>query len=114
MLKDPRLQFDHLGVPTSEPQPGERFLSDLGIWVTDPQNHEARVEFVRPAPDSPLPEPMKSLPHVAFRLPPGTTLAEMLAGEEVVFPPYEVQPGRLSVAFIRKYGILFEFMHVTD
>ena len=114
MLKNPQLQFDHLGVPTTEPQPGESYIPDLGIWVTDPQAHPSRVEFIRAEAGSPLPELMKRLPHVAFQIPAGTTLAEMLAGEEVVFLPYEVQAGRLSVAFIRKYGILFEFMQFTD
>jgi hypothetical protein len=100
-------QFHHIGLPTDEPQPGEVYVEDTKVWVTSPDDHPYRVEYLRYEPDSPVTGPLRELPHVAFEV---DDLDAALEGEEVILEPFEPMPG-LTVAFILKDGAVFEFMH---
>ena len=98
--------FHHIGLPTDEPQQGEIYVEETKVWVTRPENHPYRVEFLRFEPDSPVTGPLRELPHVAFRV---EDMEEALAGEDVILGPFQAMPG-LMVAFFRKDGAVFEYM----
>ena len=36
-------QFHHIGLPTDTSQPGEVYVEDTKVWVTDPRNHPYKV-----------------------------------------------------------------------
>jgi catechol 2,3-dioxygenase-like lactoylglutathione lyase family enzyme len=99
-------QFHHIGLPTDDPQPGEYFVEDTRVWVTDPRKHPYRVEYLRFESDSPVSGPVRDLPHVAYRV---DDLEAALAGEEVLIEPFEPSPG-FTVAFVVKDGAVIEFM----
>ena len=61
-------QFHHIGLPTNESHPGEYFVEDTKVWVTDPRKHSYKVEYLRFGPDSPVKGPVRGLPHVAYRV----------------------------------------------
>lgn len=98
--------FHHIGLPTDEPQTGETYVADTKVWVTRPENHPYRVEFLRFEPDSPVTGPLRDLPHVAFRV---EDMDAALAGEKVILEPFQPMPG-LTVAFFLKDGAVFEYM----
>ncbi|MCE5302962.1 MAG: hypothetical protein LLF97_07620 [Planctomycetaceae bacterium] len=62
------MQFDHIGVVTTDKKPGERFVSATRVWVTDFQTHPFHVEWLRYEPDSPVKGPVRTMPHVAYRV----------------------------------------------
>ena len=43
-----RKAFDHIGIPTAEPQPGESWVEFSQVWVTNPRAHPQRLEYLRP------------------------------------------------------------------
>src|SRR5687768_5890148 len=92
--------FDHVGVPTAEKQPGEMYVETTKVWVTDPEQHPHRVEYLRFEPDSPVHGPVRDLPHMAFRV---ERLEEEIEGAEVLLGPFHAT-GTLRVVFIRKDG----------
>jgi hypothetical protein len=100
--------FDHIGITTSEVQPGENWVEQSRVWVTNPRNHPEHIEFLRYEPDSTVPEVIKANPHIAFRV---SSLEEQLSqpGVEVIIPPFEVGDF-LRVVFVRKHGAIFEYM----
>jgi len=108
--------FDHIGIPTMEPQPGESWVEFSQVWVTNPRCHPQRIEYIRPLhkPDVPR-EPIGmwklwNWPHVAYRV---DNLDEALQGEELIYGPFE--PGGFGpVAFILKDGLVIEYMEYTD
>ena len=108
--------FDHVGVWTTEPQPGEFWVEFSKVWVTNPRTHPQRIEFLRPAekPDIP-PEQVGAWmlwnrPHVAFRV---NDLQEALRGEQLIFGPFD--PGGFGdVAFILKEGLVIEYLQYRD
>jgi hypothetical protein len=64
------------------------------------------VEWMRFDPDSPLPELVRTVPHVAFRV---DDLEAALAGREVLIAPNRPSPG-VRVAFIVENGAPIEFL----
>jgi len=99
-------QFHHIGMPTDERQPGEYYVEDTKVWVTDPRKHPNRVEYLRFEPDSPVSGPVRDLPHVAYRV---DDIQAELRGEQVLIEPFSPSPG-FTVAFVLKDGAVIEFM----
>ena len=64
------------------------------------------VEWMRFDPDSPLPDLVKTVPHVAFRV---DDLEAAIAGQEVLIPPNSPSSG-VRVAFIVENGAPIEFL----
>ncbi len=108
-------EFDHIGIVTNQPQPGESWVEHSRVWVTNPRVHPARIEYIRPA-DPPQVDPANvglwklwHLPHVAYRV---DDLQAAIEGEEVVLGPFE--PADFgSVVFIHKDGAIIEYLQYT-
>ena len=103
-------EFDHVGLPTTEKQENEVWVEDTRVWVTSPDDHPQRVEFLRYEPDSPVTGPLRELPHFAFRT---DNLRREIEGEEVILGPFAPLEG-LEVVFIFKDGAVFEFMEYAE
>ena len=104
--------FHHIGLPTDDPQTGETYVSETKVWVTRPENHPYRVEFLRFEVDSPVTGPVRDLPHVAYRLE-GIDIHEALQGEDVIIEPFAPMEG-LLVAFFLKDGAVIEYMQFRE
>lgn len=100
-------RFHHVGVITDDPQPGEIYVAETKVHVTNPAHHPYRVEHLRFEPDSPVTGPVRTQPHVAFEV---DDMAAELDGKHVLLGPFRAMDG-LVVAFILQDGAVFEFMH---
>ena len=98
--------FHHIGLPTDESHPGEYFVEDTKVWVTDPRKHPYKVEYLRFEPDSPVRGPVRDLPHIAYRV---DDITAELRGEQVLIEPFNPSPN-FTVAFILKDGAVIELM----
>ena len=107
---DARWKYHHCGIPTDIARQDEEFLADYGVHVSGYESSEFGVEWMRYDPDSPLPELVKTVPHVAFEV---DDLQEALKGREILIPPNSPSPG-LTVAFIVENGAPIEFLQFTD
>ena len=103
-------EYHHLGIPTGEHRPGERYLADYGVYVSGYEDSEFGIEWMRFEPDSPLPELVKTVPHVAFRV---TDLDRALAGREVLIAPNSPSEG-VRVAFVVENGAPVEFLQIEE
>jgi hypothetical protein len=99
-------RFHHVGVITDQVQPGEIYVPETRVYVTNPNEHPYRIEYLRFEPDSPVTGPVRTLPHMAFEVP---ELDVELAGAEVLLGPFRPMEG-LRVAFILEAGAVFELM----
>ena len=103
------MRFHHVGVPTSEPQPGETYLPALRLHCTDHEANPFGIQWMRYDEDCPLPEIVKTSPHVAFEV---DDLAAALEGREVLIPPNRPAPG-VTVAFVLCQGLPVEFLEYS-
>ena len=111
-----RKAFDHVGIPTTEPQPGESWVDFSQVWVTNPRLHPQRIEYVRPKQFPDVPRTEQGLwklwhwPHIAYRV---EDLRAALEGAELVYGPFD--PGGFGqVAFVLQDGIVVEYMQYYD
>jgi hypothetical protein len=105
-----RLGFDHVGIPSPEPQPGETFFEETRVWVTDPRQHPQHLEFLRFEDDSPVTGPLRDQVHLGYRVPKGTLEALVASADEVILGPWESVEGVLRVSFVLKDGACIEYM----
>ncbi|MFW6202096.1 MAG: VOC family protein [Gemmatimonadota bacterium] len=102
------MRYHHMGIPTTEIRPGERYLPELGMYVSGYETSEYGIEWMRFEPDSPLPELVRTVPHVAFEVP---QLEAALEGKDVLIEPNSPSPG-IRVAFIVDDGAPVEFIEI--
>lgn len=100
------MKYHHLGIPTDEQKPGERYIEHLKMYVSGYESSPYRIEWMRFDPDCPLPGLVKTVPHVAFEV---DDLEAALAGKKVLIAPNSPSKG-LRVAFIEDNGAPVEFL----
>jgi hypothetical protein len=100
------LEYHHIGIPTAIEREGEEYLEQYGMYVVGYDTNPYGIEWLRFEPDSPLPELVKQIPHVAFQV---DDLAAELEGKNVLIEPNSPSPG-VRVAFIVHNGAPVEFL----
>jgi hypothetical protein len=103
------LIYNHLGIPTQKSLPGERYLPQFKMYVSGYEQSDYKIEWMRFEPDCPLPEIVKTVPHVAFEV---ENLTEALKGKKILIPPNSPSDG-VQVAFIEDNGAPVELMQVN-
>jgi hypothetical protein len=100
------VRYHHLGIPTTQPRPGETHLDKYKAFCTDHESNPFGIQWMRFEPDCPLPALVQSLPHVAFEV---DDLAAALEGHEILIEPNSPSEG-VTVAFVVCDGAPVEFL----
>lgn len=100
------MRYHHIGIPTSERRAGETHLPDLGMYVSGYATSEFGIEWMRFEEESPIPELVRTVPHVAFAV---EDLERALEGREVLIEPNAPSEG-LRVAFVVENGAPVELL----
>ena len=103
------LKYHHIGIPTDIPRENETYLDKPKMYVSGYEDSPYGVEWMRFEPDSPLPELVKTVPHVAFEV---DDLESAIHGNELLIPPNSPSEG-ITVAFIIDNGAPIEFLHIS-
>ena len=102
------LKFNHIGLPADGTFEGEIDLPHLKVTVSDHQNNPFGIQWQRYWPESPCPELVKRVAHVAFEV---DDLDAALAGRNVIIAPNS--PGKgVRVAFIEVNGAPVELLEI--
>ncbi|MCD4486654.1 hypothetical protein LQR31_19445 [Chromobacterium vaccinii] len=102
-------QFHHMGIPTVEPKPNERYSAKYRIYTADADSGDFRIQWHRFEPGCPLHPLIQTLPHPAFKVP---DLARAIEGKTVLLGPYEPLPD-YRVALIEEGGVPIEFIQTA-
>ena len=100
------LKYHHIGIPTTKKRPGEVYLEKFGMSVVGFEHSAYGVEWLRFEPNSPLPELVKTVPHVAFVV---DDIVKAIEGKDVLIEPNSPSPG-VMVAFVVENGAPIEFL----
>ena len=101
-----KLTYHHIGIPTDKPLPEEDYNEEYKMSASGFFQSPYGVEWMKFDPDCPLPELVKTVPHVAFVV---DDLEAALAGKEVLIKPNSPTEG-VTVAFIVDNGAPIEFL----
>jgi hypothetical protein len=102
-------KYHHIGIPIDTPRENETYLEKYKMYVSGYEESHYGVEWMRFEPDSPLPELVKTVPHVAFEV---DDIEAAIQGKVVLIPPNSPSKG-IIVAFIVDNGAPIEFITVT-
>ena len=105
-----KLQYHHLGIPTKKPMAGEVYLKEYKVYHCGYEQSEYGIEWMRYEDVCPLPEIVKTIPHVAFEV---ENVYEAIKGKKVIIEPNSPSEGNI-VAFIEENGAPIEFIQVKE
>jgi hypothetical protein len=111
MVQFNRSKFDHVGIVTEDQRFGESWVESTRVWVTSPRDHPYNVEFLRFEPNSPVTGPLRTQPHVAYRV---DDVEAAIEGCSVLLEPFDVGDGFVRVAFVNVDGAVVEFMQYAN
>ena len=100
------LRYHHLGIPTTQPIPGEVYLPEYKCCHYGYEESEFGIEWMRYEEGCPLPEIVTKVPHIAFQV---NDVHEAIKGRHVIIPPNSPSPG-VVVAFIEENGAPIELI----
>jgi hypothetical protein len=105
------MEFSHVGLITDRPQPGEVFVEATRVWITDFVDHPYKVEWLRFEPDSPVTGPVRTQPHVAYKVP---SIEQAAAGLPTLIEPFTPLPNLRVGFYLSPDGAVLEFMEYSD
>ncbi|MCL9783796.1 hypothetical protein M9194_20430 [Vibrio sp. S4M6] len=103
-----KLQYHHMGIPTTEKKPDERYSPVFKMYTTK-GNNAFRIQWHRFEDGCPLHPLIQSQPHVAFKV---DCLQQAVEGQTLLLEPYEPMPG-FKVAMIEVEGAPVELIETT-
>jgi len=99
-------KYHHIGLPTSERRDGETYLADYKAYCSGLDSSDFGIQWIRFDPESPLPEMLKKVAHVAFEV---DDMALEIEGRKILVPPGSPTPD-FVIAFIEDNGAPVELM----
>lgn len=108
-MKQNKLHYHHIGIPTTQPMPGEKYLPDYKLYHCGYEDSEFGIEWMRYEDGCPLPEIVQKIPHIAFQV---EDVYEAIKGKHVLIEPNSPSNG-VVVAFIEENGAPIELIQET-
>ncbi len=103
-------KYHHIGIPTVQPIKGEVYLPDYKLFHFGYDDSEFGIEWMRYEKGCPLPEIVKTVPHVAFQV---DDILKAIHGRKIIIEPNSPSPG-VTVAFIEENGAPIELIQVDE
>jgi hypothetical protein len=101
-----QMRYHHLGIPTTKSLPKKDLIPGRKAYASGFLDSPYGIEWMSFEPDCPLPELVRTVPHVAFVV---DDLEEALRGKEILIAPNSPSDG-VTVAFIVDNGAPIEFL----
>ncbi len=102
-------KLHHIGMPTKVKKANEKYLADAKVFITDADDSDHRIEWLRFEAGSPMPRLLQTTTHIAYVV---DNIEKEMKGKKVLAKPYSPVKG-LTVGFIVDEGVPIEFMQVA-
>ncbi len=103
-------KYHHMGVPTIEKMPGERYIPHLGMYVTGFDSSPYGIEWMRFDEDSIIDKLIQTVPHIAFEV---EDIEQAIIGKELIGEPSFPSDG-IKVAMIKHNGAPIELIEFNN
>jgi hypothetical protein len=103
------MQFHHIGIPTDEHKPNEKYIERYKFYVSGFDTSEYGIEWMRFDKDSPISEIIKKIPHIAFKV---VNLDLAIKGKKLIGGISTPSKG-VRAAMIIENGAPVEFLEFT-
>jgi hypothetical protein len=99
-------RYHHMGIPTTTPHPGERYLEQFKLFVAGFDTSPYGIEWMRFENDSPVSGLIRTVPHIAFEV---DDLDAEIVGKDILTEPNSPSDG-VRVAMIIHNGAPVELI----
>ena len=100
-------KYLHIGIPVTNKKPGMVYNEGGKLWMSNPDDYDFKIEYLKFEEGTPFPEIMHKNPHVAYEVDDAEPyLAE---ADQVIFGPVE-NPDGSRMAFIIKDDAIIELL----
>ena len=103
------MRFHHIGIPTAEHKPGEKYLEQYKFYVSGFNTSEFGIEWMRFEKDSPVSEIIQKVPHIAFEV---DHLEVAIKGKQLI-GEIETPSKGVRTAMILENGAPVEFIEFS-
>jgi hypothetical protein len=100
------MRYHHIGIPTDEPKPNEKYLENYKFYVSGFDTSEYGIEWMRFEKNSPISDIIQRVPHIAFEV---DNLDEAIKGKELLGEVSSPSKG-VRVAMIIENGAPVEYL----
>ena len=100
------MRFHHIGIPTTEHKPNEKYLEQYKFYVSGFDTSEFGIEWMRFEEDSPVAEIIQKVPHIAFEV---NDLDTTIKGKQLI-GKIETPSKGVRTAMIIENGASVEFI----
>ena len=104
-------EYLHIGIPVTNKKPGMNYVEAMKIWMSNPEDYEYKIEYLKFEEGTPFPEILHRHTHVAYKV---DNIEKHLEGaDQTIFPPTVIGPGT-RIAFAIKDGAILEFYEQSE
>lgn len=97
--------YMHIGIPVTNKKPGMTYNEDMKFWVSNVDDYDYKIEYLKFEEGTPFPEIMHKNPHVAYLV---DDLEHYIAdADRVIFGPAQASP-TARLAFVIKDDAIIE------
>ena len=104
------MRYHHIGIPTQERKPDERYIEQFKFYVSGFETSEFGVKWMRFEKDSPVHDLIKTVPHIAFEV---DNLEDAVRDKTLLGTISSPSKG-IRVAMIVENGCPVELMEIKD
>ena len=104
------MKFHHLGIPTTEVKPGEKYIEHWKFYVSGFDTSDYGIEWMRFEEGSPVHELIQRIPHPAFEV---ENIEKVIVGKEMLGGITSPAEG-IRVAMIIENGAPVEFIEFEE
>ena len=95
----------HIGIPITTKKPGMVYNEDMKLWMSDPEDYDYKIEYLKFEEGTPFPEILHKNPHVAYRV--DDLEKYMEDADQVIFGPAAASE-TARLAFVIKDDAILE------
>jgi hypothetical protein len=104
------MRFHHIGIPTTEQKPGEKYLEQYKFYVSGFDTSEFGIEWMRFEKDSPVSKIIQKVTHIAFEV---DDLEVAVKGKQLI-GKIEIPSKGVRTAMILENGAPVEFIEFSN
>ena len=98
-------EYIHVGIPVTTLKDGMTYNEDMKLWMSNPDDYDMKIEYLKFEEGTPFPEAVCNNPHVAYKVDDADKYMER--AEEILFGPVDLGNG-IRIAFIKMDNTIIE------
>lgn len=102
-------EYLHIGIPVTNKKPGMVYNEGGKLWMSNPDDYDYKIEYLKFEEGTPFPEIMHKNPHVAYKV--DNADPYLADADQVIFGPV-TNADNSRMAFIIKDDTIIELLEV--